>query len=95
MTPQADQSRSPKPLSRSKFDHWCWLRGLKLSEIGEAVGCKPERARRMRLPFGDPLRVIPDEAEMSRIAEFTEGEIGPSDFYLLSGSEAVASEGAN
>jgi hypothetical protein len=81
MTPETQVVAHLKPLPRSRFDHWCWLRSVKLSEIGQAVGCRQERARRMRLPFGDPLRVVPGELEMARIVAWTAGEITPADFY--------------
>jgi hypothetical protein len=93
MTPETQVSGLLKPLPRSRFDHWCWLRGVKLSEIGQAVGCRQERARRMRLPFGDPLRVVPSEQEMARIVSWTRGEITPADFYppeLTPSAEAAA-----
>lgn len=83
----------PRPIiERPKLALWMWLRGYKLREgaaiLGEDVGV--ERMRRILLPFGEPSRVIPTEAEMALLVAWTRGEITPADFYPPKLSEPAA-----
>lgn len=71
----------PDPLFLPKFAIWCFQRRLKLREIGTAIDCSPESARRYQLAFGNPDRRVPDEDRMNRIVAWTQGEVQPGDFY--------------
>lgn len=71
----------PALIGRNKFDEWCWLRGLELKPIADALGCSVETVRRIRLPFSHRDRRVPNDDLMPRIVTFTHGMVGPPDFY--------------
>lgn len=68
-------------LERPKLAQWMWLRGLRAKDGADALDCGVELVRRLCLPFGDPLRRIPSERMMLQIQAWTDGDVGPADFY--------------
>lgn len=72
---------APAPLNRPKIALFIWQRGLDYHGFGKAVGRTREWARLVCLPFDDPRRRIPDEADLARIYAWTKGEVSPADFY--------------
>ena len=80
----------PAEVGRNKFDEFCWRRGLELKPVADALGCSIETVRRIRLPFSHPDRRVPNDELMPRIVNFTQGLVGPPDFYpphLLLGAD--------
>lgn len=70
----------PDPQLRPKFAVWLYVRGIKASEAGRAVGCSSEWVRRINLPFADPDRARPS-AELRRAIEaYTDGAVGLTDW---------------
>ena len=71
----------PQIVPRPKLALWMFLRGLKLKDAVGPLGVQAEQVRRYCLPFGDALRAVPPPAVMRKIQVWTQGEVGPSDFY--------------
>lgn len=76
-----DLSTPPAPLNRPTLARYLWDRELSFRAAGEALGRSSEWVRLVCLPFDDPRRRIPDQADMERIHAWTRGEVTPSDFY--------------
>lgn len=85
---------APEPVVRPKLAHFIWSRNLDWREAGKQLGMSGEGVRAICLPFGDPKRRIPRPRTMKRIGEWTQGEVGPADFYPpnFGTSEAPSSE---
>lgn len=79
----------PRIIPRPKLALWMFLRGLKLRDATQPLGVQAEQVRRYCLPFGDPLRVVPPAAVMTKIVQWTAGEVGPADFYESVGAAEV------
>lgn len=74
---------APDIVRKPKLALFIFERDLTLHAVGEAIGCSHEHVRRLCLPFGDPRRRVPDDALMKEIVRWTNGQIGPADFYDL------------
>lgn len=74
-------SPAPDPVLRPRLALFIWERNLDLKVVAEAIGCSHETVRRLCLPFGDSKRRVPAEELMSRILDWTGGQITAGDFY--------------
>lgn len=72
---------APAPLDRPKFARFIWERGLDYRAAGRHLGRTGEWVRLVCLPFNDARRRIPDGDDVAKISDWSEGEIGPSDWY--------------
>lgn len=71
----------PSPLERPKLATFLFERDISPGEASRALGRTREWLRLICLPFNDPRRRIPDEADLAKIHAWTKGEITPADFY--------------
>lgn len=74
-------SSAPPEAPRPKFWSYYRARGLTPSQIGEIFQRSAEWVRLIGLPFGDPKRRVPDAADVERIFLWSNGEVGPADWY--------------
>ncbi len=79
----------PAPVQRTPFDRWLWERDISNVAAGERLGRHEVTVARWRLPFSSEKRRIPDAAVIRDIEEWTQGEVGPADFYPPSNQNAV------
>jgi transcriptional regulator with XRE-family HTH domain len=56
-------------------------RRLTRAEVAEAIGVSAVQVGRYELPFSDPSRQVPRVEVLEKIIAFTEGAVGPLDFY--------------
>ena len=80
---------------RPKLHRWLSDRGLGARALGERWGITPQGASRYLLPFANPKRVIPSEAQIGDILDWTGCEVVAADWYppQLSGAPLAASIG--
>lgn len=74
-------STAPPPINRPKLARYIWERSLKLATVGDELDCSYEQVRLICLPFDDPKRRVPTSELLSRIVEWTEGQVTAADFY--------------
>ena len=58
-------------------------RRLTLEAAGRELGCARETLRRYELPAGHPEFRVPPPDMMDRIWRWSDGQVGPADFYEL------------
>lgn len=87
---------APEPANRPKLWRYYRERGLTPAEVGVVFERSDEWVRLVCLPFDDPKRRIPAQADVERAFEWSRGEITPADWYPphLSPDRASASERA-
>jgi hypothetical protein len=56
-------------------------RGMTRNEVGAAFDRTPEWVRLICLPFDDPKRRVPSPDDVERVWSWSQGEIGPADWY--------------
>lgn len=70
------------PLQKRPGLHgWLTARRMGVTDLAKRWGMSPQAASRYLLPFGHSRRVIPDEARIADVLEWTRGEIGARDWY--------------
>lgn len=75
------KSKAPPPLDRPRLAAWLQARCLVPGDIAAVCGVGREQVRRYCLPFTDPMNVTPPRAAIEAIFDYTDGEIGPEDWY--------------
>lgn len=90
------KAKAPPPVERPRLAIWLHERGLVYGDITSICGVGREQIRRYCLPFGDPMHVTPPRGVIESVHAYTNGEIGPADWYpsRLSQSADVALAGA-
>lgn len=73
--------QAPPPANRPKFWRYVRERDLGLAEVAKVFDRSSEWVRLICLPFDDPKRRTPDEADIRAIHEWTGGEVGAGDWY--------------
>lgn len=71
----------PAPVRRPRLALWLFERNLRLKDAEGPLGVGLEQVRRYCLPFGHNLRSVPTAKVMARIVAWTDGQVGPADFY--------------
>ena len=66
---------------RPKMDRWLRDRGLGPSFLGARWKITPQGASRYLLPFDNPRRIVPNQAQMEDAAELTEGDVLAADWF--------------
>lgn len=75
------KNTAPPPANRPKFWRFCRERELTTRQIMEIFDRSDEWVRLVCLPFHDNKRRIPDQADIERIYMWSQGAIGPQDWY--------------
>ncbi len=93
MDPQMTDQPTLKP--RPKMDRWLRDRGLGAKALGQRWGISPQGASRYLLPFGNPRRIQPTEAQIADAFTWTRGDVVAADWFPaeLSGAPLPASIG--
>ncbi|ADK99406.1 hypothetical protein [Brevundimonas subvibrioides] len=66
---------------RPKLHRWLADRGLGARALAERWSITPQGASRYLLPFDHPKRIVPSEALIGDVLNWTLGEIGAADWY--------------
>jgi hypothetical protein len=73
--------RLPPQCPRPRFALLLFLSDVDYQQAAQALESSRETIRLICLPFSDPRRRVPNRRLMSRIIEWTRGEVHPADFY--------------
>lgn len=65
---------------RPRLDAWMRARGIDDATFGALIGRTKQAVNRMRKPFGDPDRLRPSGATLTKIVRVTQGDVRPEDF---------------
>lgn len=66
---------------RPDLDRWLRDRGLGVSALAERWRITPQGASRYLLPFEHPRRIVPTEAQMADVLDWTGGEVTAAHWY--------------
>lgn len=79
--PMDPKIKAPQPLERPALAAWLHARGLVPGDVAPVCGVGREQVRRYCLPFEDPMNVTPSRAVIEALFDYTDGDIGPADWF--------------
>lgn len=72
---------TPPLQPRPKLHGWLAARGMRQTDLAARWNITPQGVSRYLLPFGNPRRIVPTEAQIADVLRWTQGEVGAADWY--------------